>query len=198
MKYYVTSDLHLGETRFEIMARPFKNQMEHVNALIGNYNNVVGKNDMVFWVGDVCYKQYPEFVKYVDKFNGKKILIRGNHDTDITDEIFLKYFDTIVPEGQGITIEHDIPLYLTHYPTCGREDMFNLVGHIHSAWKYQKNMFNIGVDTNHFRPVDLDTIKNHITAISEYYDEDVWCSSNIINSSHNSRGKKGSYFVKSS
>jgi hypothetical protein len=56
-------------------------------------------------------------------------------------------------------------------------------------------MLNIGVDVHHFRPVNLDSIPFHLTAISEYYDEDVWVAYNEINQRYRGkRGKEGSYF----
>ena len=88
-----------------------------------------------------------------------------------------------------------IECYATHYPTRGKWNEFNLVGHIHSAWKYQLNMFNIGVDANHFYPVDLETVPFHISAISGFYDQDVWVAYNEINKFYeNKRGKSGSRF----
>jgi calcineurin-like phosphoesterase family protein len=196
MNTWITADWHLGEDRFDIMARPFKSVDEMINTFIANHNTLVDKNDTVYVVGDVVYQKKPEFLDRVAAFNGKKILVRGNHDRVIDDKAFLKYFSVVVPEGKGIDLDVDgHKLYLTHYPTLGKSERFNLVGHIHGAWKYQLNSFNVGVDVNHFRPVNLNTIPFHIKAVSEFYDDDVWVAYNAINFVHrNHRGKKGSYF----
>jgi len=37
-------------------------------------------------------------------------------------------------------------VYIDHYPTNGKSDIFNVVGHIHGTWKVQRNMVNVGVD----------------------------------------------------
>jgi hypothetical protein len=88
-----------------------------------------------------------------------------------------------------------IKCYATHYPTQGRKDRFNLVGHIHGGWKYCLNSLNIGVDVHHFRPVNLKSIPFHYKAICEYYDEDMWAAYNDINAAYiGKRGKKGTYF----
>ena len=56
-------------------------------------------------------------------------------------------------------------------------------------------MFNVGVDVNHFRPVNVTSISFHFNAISKFYDDDVWIAYNEINSQFiGKRGKKGSYF----
>ena len=88
-----------------------------------------------------------------------------------------------------------VPCYITHYPTQGVANAFNLVGHIHAAWKYQLNMLNIGVDVHHFCPVDIESIPFHKTAVEKYYDDDVWVAYHNINTQYQGkRGKAGSYF----
>jgi calcineurin-like phosphoesterase family protein len=206
-KTWLVADWHLGESRFELMGRPFTTVDEHVQTLIDNHNAVVKPDDRVIVVGDVCYQKTPEFLKYVWAFNGRKTLVRGNHDRVLTDEQLQPYFEHIVAEGEGIEYIHNytedgkeksLPCYITHYPSYGVGNMFNLVGHIHSAWKYQLNMMNIGVDVNHFRPVDMDRIPFHFKAITEFYDEDVWVAYCETNSAYlGKRGKKGTYFTKS-
>jgi calcineurin-like phosphoesterase family protein len=192
---FITADHHLGETRFELMGRPFSTKQQHINHLIAEHNMMVHKDDLVYMVGDVCYQKSPESLPLVEKFNGHKILFRGNHDRVFTDEQLKPYFDLIIPEGEGMDIEVEgIPCYVTHYPTQGKKDRFNLVGHIHSAFKYQLNCFNVGVDVNHFRPVNLNKIPFHYKAICEFYDDDVWVGYNEINSVYRGkRGKKGTY-----
>jgi calcineurin-like phosphoesterase family protein len=196
MKTFVTADWHLGEERFELMGRPFKTQMEMVETLIERHNSVVAPHDHVIIIGDVVNQQTPEFLKYVAQFHGTKTLIRGNHDREIPIMELLKYFNMIVPEGSGLKEDMEgIPCYLTHYPSCGRPDRFNIVGHIHSAWKVQLNMFNAGVDVNHFYPVDIKKIPFYYKAITEFYDEDVWVAYNEVNQNFREvRGKKSNYF----
>lgn len=195
MKRWITADWHLGESRFEIMQRPFTSVTEHVETLIKNHNALVKPDDEVIVVGDVCYKEHPDWLEVVKQFNGNKTLVRGNHDAVFTDDQLRPYFDLIVKEGDGIELDLGFPAYATHYPTRGRPDRFNLVGHIHSAWKVQLNMLNVGVDVNHFRPLDLDKIRFFLQAISDFYDDDVWVAGDPINLDYaSSRGKRGTYF----
>jgi len=201
-KTFVTADLHIGEDRFEIMGRPFQTQQEHVDTLLRNHNSVVSPDDDVIVVGDVCYQKTPEWLPWIAKFNGNKILIRGNHDRVFTDEQLKPYFSEIIPDGDGI-IRHiedtetrdRIVVYITHYPSRGLPNVFTLCGHIHNAWRYQLNTMNIGVDVNHFYPTDMARIPFYLRAISEYYDEDVWNAYHKNNADYvGLRGKKGSYY----
>lgn len=196
MKTWITADWHLGENRFELIGRSFSTADDMINSLVDNYNQLVAPDDKVYVVGDVCYQNARGYLPLTSRFNGKKILIRGNHDRVFTDNDFSAYFEEIIPEGKGIELDVEgIPCYITHYPSEGRNDRFNLVGHIHSAWKYQLNSLNIGVDVNHFRPVCMDKIPFHFKTICEFYDEDVWVGYKNINADFlGKRGKKGTYF----
>jgi calcineurin-like phosphoesterase family protein len=200
MAIFVTSDWHLGEDRFDIMDRPFDDQMSMVETLVKNHNDVVNHDDTVYVLGDVCYQKTPEYLKYAGYFNGNKILVRGNHDRNISDEEFSPYFKKIIPEGEGIELHYeplDVPLFLTHYPSCGVPDRFNLVGHIHSTWKYQLNMLNVGVDAHHFYPVCLDAFPFHYNAVTKFFDDDVWMAYQPQNEHYRGvRGKPGTYFTK--
>lgn len=199
MKRWITADWHLGEDRFAIMQRPFKEQREMIEHILAKHNELVAPDDLVYVVGDVCYQKYPEFLEEVDRFNGVKIVLRGNHDRVFSDDQLLKHFKEVIPEGDGLEVEvGDIKCNLTHYPTQAVHDKFNLVGHIHGAWKYQLNSFNVGVDANHFVPHNLDEVVPFILkAITEFYDDDVWAAYNHANQPYlGLRGKKGAYFKK--
>lgn len=196
MKTWLSADYHFGESRFDLMGRPFKTVDEHNDAIINNHNAVVSPEDEVIVIGDVCYQKAPEYLPLVKRLNGRKILIRGNHDRVFSDILLKMYFYDVIDDGAGYYHTfNDVKCYITHYPTEGVVDAFNLVGHIHGAWKYQLNMLNVGVDVNHFRPVDSATIPFHKDAICKYYDNDVWVAYNMINAAFKGkRGKAGSYF----
>lgn len=202
-KRWITSDWHLGEDRMEIMMRPFSSESENVEKIIKNHNSLVKESDLVIVVGDAVNQNKPDHVETIKRLNGHKILIRGNHDRPYSDKELGEYFEEIIDEGDGLELEVEVdgePLlcWATHYPTQARKDRFNLVGHIHSAWKVQLNSVNVGVDCNHFRPHDLDEfVPFAYNAISKFYDQDVWAAYHNSNKSYvGKRGKEGVYFTK--
>ncbi len=196
MNTFITADYHLGEDRFKILQRPFTSTKEMVDRLVFEHNQMVKPDDKVIIVGDLVYKERPEYLKEIARFNGKKTLIRGNHDAPLSDDDLSKYFDRVVKDGGGIKLNVEgIPCFLTHYPTQSRKDRFNLVGHIHSGWKVQLNMLNIGVDCWHFRPVPLSDVAFYFNAIKNYYDADMWVAYHKANKAFvGKRGAKGRYF----
>lgn len=201
MNKWITADWHLGETRFSIMQRPFMDVDVHCETIIKNHNSVVAKDDIVYVVGDVIYQNAdPEkFLPMIDRMNGVKVLIRGNHDIPFSDEQFKPYFKGgIYADGAGVNLTIDgISCYATHYPSAGRLNEFNLVGHIHGAWKVQLNCLNVGIDVHHFYPVPFSNISFYLNAITKFYDNDVFAAYLDVNSTfREARGKKSSYLKK--
>lgn len=196
-KRFITADWHLGENRFQIMQRHgFTDAQDMVDHLVKVHNEIVSSNDEVLIVGDIVNQKTPQYLEQVSRFNGYKVLFRGNHDRVFTDEQLEPYFERIVPEGEGEYFKvGELNCFVTHYPTQAKKDTFNLVGHIHSAWKFQLNMVNVGVDANHYKPHNLDEdIPFYFDAISKFYDRDVWCAYLDVNKEYcESRGSKGRY-----
>ena len=54
---FITADWHIGETRFELMGRPFATKNQHINHLSAEHNMIVGPDDLVYVNGDVCYQK---------------------------------------------------------------------------------------------------------------------------------------------
>lgn len=189
---YLTSDQHLGDTRLDLLFRDFLGDSEaHDNHIIENWNNTVSPNDTVVVLGDFAYNN--DKLKIADKLNGKKHLILGNHD-DLPVEEYEKYFITV---RKDFILEKDgKQYYLNHYPSLGKKDMYSICGHIHGAWRFQKNMINVGVDVWGFEPVPFDKILFLINAIEKYYDKDVWAYELEANQGFDSRGANSSYAEK--
>jgi calcineurin-like phosphoesterase family protein len=190
MRAWFTADWHLGQKNPEIMHRPFEGPDEMADFMSNRHNTFVNEDDTVYVVGDVCHSTSPEALPQVAKFNGRKVLIRGNHDRVFSDDELRPYFDVIVAEGEGVEMGiNGLPCYVTHYPTCGVANRFNIVGHVHSVWRLQLNMINIGVDANHFTPTSADNIPKELDSIRTFYDDDAWVAYNETNSMF--YGKRG-------
>lgn len=107
--------------------RPFSCAEEMDETIISNWNSVVGQKDRVYVLGDVAMKR--KDISTIARCNGRKVLIRGNHDIfDMKD--YAPFFDDIrgvhvMPSRIGI-LSH-IPL---HVSCIGRFSL-NIHGHLH-------------------------------------------------------------------
>lgn len=167
---YFTSDLHLGhKSIIKDCNRPFNSVEEMNETLINNFNKIVKENDTVYIVGDLFFEQKNNFEKTLQRLNGKKHLIIGNHDRDWMKQCDCKkYFESI---QNMINTEIDNTLItLCHYPmmTWYKQDSgsYMVYGHIHNnkndyffpMLRKLQNALNAGVDVNNYRPVSIDEL----------------------------------------
>ncbi len=83
MKRFIIADTHFGhENIIKHESRPFANADEMNNRLIELWNSVVGKDDLIYVLGDLTLSRRMNVIKnLVNSLNGRKILIMVNHDT---------------------------------------------------------------------------------------------------------------------
>ncbi len=101
MKYdlnhtFVTSDHHFREWthRGGVLSESTKEEEAQHVAL---WNSVVGKDDLVLYIGDFCDGGVGDLEELSKKLNGRKILIKGNHDR-LGDEWYRCAFEDVVEE----------------------------------------------------------------------------------------------------
>jgi len=111
-KIWFTSDPHYFHRRIlELSNRPFANLEQMHEVLIENYNKVVGPGDTVIWVGDCFFGPKVKSKEIMDRLNGKKILVKGNHDQSDTRMIdigfdFVCHGMTLFIRGHGVELKH--------------------------------------------------------------------------------------------
>ncbi len=162
---YFTSDLHLGHRMaIRMCERPFEDIEEMNPTLIANINARVNKNDTLYILGDIAHRTPVEEVnKLIAQMNGKKILIKGNHDKQYDESLFEGIYDFLEINLNG----H--PISLMHYPMAewpkSRHSSIHLHGHQHNKPKYnalQREQgvlrYDVGVDANFFCPVSINEI----------------------------------------
>ncbi len=168
MKYFFTADLHLGHKNIITYCnRPFKS-LEQMNAtIIRNWNERVKDGDIVFHVGDFCFKNSSnkkgEGIKvsashWEKQLNGKIIHLKGNHDKNNSTKTIIEKL-TIGYGNQRIN--------LVHRPEFADVDYeINFTGHVHQKWDIKRikrgwqftDCINVGVDVWNFMPVTFDEI----------------------------------------
>lgn len=81
MTVFFTSDTHFGHERIITLSdRPFKDVTDMNEALVRNWNAVVGPDDHVYHLGDVALGGIEHSMAYLSRLNGRKTLVTGNHD----------------------------------------------------------------------------------------------------------------------
>lgn len=176
---FLTADTHwghIGVTQFlnegGSKLRPWDNYQEMDEALVENWNKVVGPKDKVYHLGDVVINRraFPTLAR----LNGEKVLVKGNHDLFQLKE-YLPYFKDIRAYGvlDNFLLTH-IPV---HSASLSRWKG-NIHGHLHSysvmkpRWYLdEENEWNtvndvidprymcVSVEQTNFAPISLEDAK---------------------------------------
>jgi calcineurin-like phosphoesterase family protein len=133
---YFTADTHFNHSNvINLCGRPF-DSIEQMNAvLIENWNSCVTGQDEIYILGDFIFRKNGEKAnEIIRKLNGKKYLIRGNHD---------RFIDSSTFDRSGLewirdyhVLEYNKQRFvLFHYPIYEWDgyfrDSIHLYGHIH-------------------------------------------------------------------
>lgn len=168
---YFTSDLHFGHGNvIRYSNRPYANADEMDEALVANWNSVVGKEDSVYLLGDVTFRNKTKTLVLLYRLNGKIFLIRGNHDNDVLKAECAQRFEWIKDLYLLKVPDEDAPrkfqpIVLCHYPLRTWNLMghgaFMLHGHCHGTLTPDPNsrIMDVGVDCTDYKPISYDDVK---------------------------------------
>jgi calcineurin-like phosphoesterase family protein len=171
VKTFLISDTHFGHNnayKFKradgTPLRPWANDaFDGDEWMIERWNSVVGEYDRVYHLGDVAIPR--KGLKVLSRLNGRKILVKGNHDIYKKND-YLPYFDDIRGSHKlGNFILSHIPIH----PDClARWTAGNIHGHLHSNKVMKKNWygklvedkryFNVGVELLDGYPINFEDI----------------------------------------
>lgn len=178
-KLFFTSDLHFNHNNIiRFCNRPFKDSKEMQEKLIENWNNTVSNNDIIFNLGD--FNWFPtrhETKKLIDKLNGNKYFLLGNHDTIqmyelINDENFHLCQDITTIHLYKDNIYYEIVLChypLACYPHSIHKNVYQFFGHIHTLkdtplTEFEKpltlnpNQMDVGIDRWDYKPIEFNEL----------------------------------------
>lgn len=125
--------------------------------MIRRWNSVVRPFDKVYHLGDVVIRK--ENIRILDRLNGKKRLIRGNHDIFPLD-LYAAYFDNIygVRVLDEVILSH-IPL---HADSVTERFGTNVHGHLHANDIPSGLYLNVCVEHLDYTPMPLYLAKERI------------------------------------
>lgn len=136
-KFYI-ADWHYGHANsIAFDNRPFKSLSEMNTELERRWNSTVSPADIVYVLGDMFWCKSSEAVPVLQRLNGQKILIRGNHDR-CNDSAFCKQFAKIDEyievddkNRKVVLCHYPIPCFKNHY-----YGWYHLYGHVHNSFEW--------------------------------------------------------------
>lgn len=143
--------------------RTFSSEEEMNEELVKRWNSVVKKQDKIYHLGDVAIPR--RGLDILNKLNGDKVLIRGNHDVFKLKD-YLKYFRDV----RGAFVMDNI--VFTHIPVhTNSKGRFkaNVHGHLHANRVKKRNWFglkvndpfyiNVSVEQINYTPISYEDLK---------------------------------------
>ena len=134
MNFYI-ADTHFGHNAvLKYDKRPFQTIEEMETLMVKSWNKAVRTSDTVYILGDFCWQGAEEWLRLVKKLNGKKVLLKGNHDLKhFPEELqnkFIGIYDYLEVDDQGRKV------ILSHYPILfyrrsNNPKYYMLCGHVH-------------------------------------------------------------------
>lgn len=134
---FVISDTHFGHTNsWQLFKRPdgsplrpFSSTEEMDEAMIERWNAKVQPHDVVYHLGDVVINR--KYLHLVKRLNGKKRLVRGNHDIFKDQDYRDVGFDSLY--GVRVFTDKFILSHIPLHPDCiTHRFKVNVHGHLHA------------------------------------------------------------------
>lgn len=170
-KFY-TADLHFGHSNIRDYcpeSRNFALTEEMDIAIMCALNERVGRDDILYILGDFAVCRDPEYVRHCfSMLNGRKRLVLGNHDLDkkgrVRKEIAALRWD-IPPTHALETHDEGCRVYLHHYACrtwpAAHHGSYHLFGHSHGSLPPMGRSRDVGIDVidTNFAPMTFKEIQ---------------------------------------
>lgn len=167
MKTFVIADTHFGHLNIiKYCDRPFVTTEEMDRQLIEKWNSVVGKDDIVYHLGDFALGNMNKVAEYRKQLKGKIFLIQGNHDGYSMKRYYEAGFDKVYDKP---VIYQDF-FILSHQPLFITESMpyANIYGHVHNNPQfvdYTSNTFCVSCERIEYKPILFDEIIDKMKSV---------------------------------
>ncbi len=128
MKVFIISDTHLNH---ENIATYCDRPVNFTDMIIKRWNQRVTWEDTVIHLGDVCIGHRGLVENQIRSLNGRKILVRGNHDRKSSCSWWMDHGFDFACDGMRFR-----NCWLTHEPDTSRAGGcdLNIHGHLHNIW----------------------------------------------------------------
>ena len=166
MKTFITSDLHFGHKNImkfcPVTRARFRDDVSYMNeAMVKEWNDMVTPEDLTYILGDVAFMSGSDAGRIVNRLNGTKILVEGNHDRKtLMDATFRNAFAEV---HKYLDINYNgTKCVMFHYPIAEWDQMHRGAVHFHGHLHGNKSglegfrALDAGMDATGFIVQDMD------------------------------------------
>lgn len=159
--HFLISDTHFGHKNIITFKkedgtplRDFSTVEEMDEHMVSCWNSVVKSSDCVYHLGDVVINR--RCLPILSRLNGRKKLIRGNHDL-----FHLKDFTPYFEDVYGVYVLKDMILsHIPLHPECITSRFgTNVHGHLHGNVMNDPKYISVCVEQIAYTPISLEDLK---------------------------------------
>lgn len=176
---YVIADNHFNHWNINrYCSRGFKDLKDMNSTMIKRWNKIVRPEDLVIHLGDLVFTKgsSEEIKKVINSLNGRKILIKGNHDRKSYSYYLTNGIDFVCErmiwefnKKKVLFIHSPHEITYNDYRTC----KYIIHGHSHNKGLFihkrkQCRIVNVSVENINYTPMSLITLLNKLQ--QGYYD----------------------------
>jgi calcineurin-like phosphoesterase family protein len=149
------ADLHLGHQNMATR-RGFDSVEAHDEHIIQTWNSIVDKRDVTYILGDITMEKKTPY-HLLDRLNGFKHVVLGNHDRKQDTPELLKYVDSVagMVQYKGYFLTHCPihPTELTYRGVAG-----NIHGHVHENIIDEPGYICVSCEVVNYQPKTLNEL----------------------------------------
>jgi len=164
-KIYLVTDTHFSHS---LMQDYCNRPIDFERKIINQWKATVKPQDIIYHLGDVTWGSQKQLLQIMQQLPGTKILIRGNHDRNHSNNWFIQAgFSAVLEKAQvsGVILSH-FPALMTQEEI--ERGIINVHGHFHNspAKKWEKHLVK-RITANHYlliledveyRPISMESI----------------------------------------
>jgi calcineurin-like phosphoesterase family protein len=169
--HFITSDIHFGHKgimSFCPVSRAFGegDVVKMDEEIIKRWNRTVSPKDHTYILGDFAFCNAEKAVSYLQRLNGAKTLVIGNHDVKLIKNE--KFRDELIEMHDYMSIQvNGTKVIMFHYPIAEWDQMHrgavHFHGHLHGSVSglEEYRALDVGMDNNECTPWKLEDAIAH-------------------------------------
>lgn len=167
---YITSDIHFGHKNimsFCPVSRAFgKGDVVRMDEeIIRHWNSTVQPEDHTYILGDFAFCNAEKAISHLQRLNGSKTLIVGNHDAKLVKDVGFRSEFIAIYDYHTIQI-NNVKVIMFHYPIAEWDQMHrgavHFHGHLHGGVSGMEayRCLDVGMDNHHCYPIRIEDAVN--------------------------------------
>ena len=160
---WFTSDTHFCH-KLMLQYRPFHTIDDMNEFIIDKWNKKIGKHDIVYVLGDFGFGNREELKKILTALNGRKTLIRGNHDKRARVHSIKGWVN--VKDYHELIYKKSTRICLFHFPISDWnrrwKGSLHIHGHSHGKHNGDGRMMDVGVDALNYSPISIEDVYDRL------------------------------------